>query len=31
MSSIDHRDAEVQSLFTAMKKACDDDTKFKIA
>jgi hypothetical protein len=31
MSSIDHRDAEVQTHFTAMKKASDDGTKFKIA
>ena len=31
MSSIDHRDAEVQHHFTMMKKAADDTAKFRIA
>ena len=31
MSSIDHRDAQVQTNFTAMKKAPDEAQKFRIA
>jgi hypothetical protein len=31
MSSIDHRDAEVQNQFTMMKKSPDDAAKFRIA
>lgn len=31
MSSIDHRDAEVQNHFTVMKRAADDSVKFRIA
>ncbi len=31
MSSIDHRDAEVQNHFTVMKKATDDSVKSRLA
>ncbi len=31
MSSIDHRDAEVQNHFTTMKKVGEDFAKFRIA
>ena len=31
MSSIDHRDAEVQNHFITMKRANEDSSKFRIA